>query len=156
MISIKNSKSGNVLSGILVVLLLIGLLIVGFYILNSYIYNEKQADDGQVQVDSSTEAERILVQIGQTVPALGVQITPLEVLEDSRCPANANCIQAGTVRVQTNIESGSGVASQVFELDKPITTEVEIITLISVDPVAQSDVSISENQYIFHFQVEKR
>lgn len=43
--------------------------------------------------EGSTEAR-----LGQTVNLGGPKVTPLAVLEDSRCPKEARCIWAGRVR----------------------------------------------------------
>ncbi len=83
-------------------------------------------------------------------------ISPILVLEDSRCPTDVQCIQAGTVRVRTQLQTGQGSAEQIFALNKPITTEAEIITLIEVTPTKNSKVTISPSDYVFTFKVVKR
>lgn len=98
----------------------------------------------------------MLVSIGKSATLSGVTIKPTEVLEDSRCPIDAACIQAGTVRVATSLTSGMGTAPQTFTLDKPITTEAEQITLISVTPLKKVDVTIPASDYTFIFEVRKR
>jgi hypothetical protein len=100
--------------------------------------------------------ERIETSIDEGASALGVKVIPHEVLEDSRCPVQANCIQAGTIRVRTTLESGLGAGSQIFELDKPITTEAEEVTLIQVSPIPELSVSIDPEDYVFYFQIRKR
>lgn len=94
--------------------------------------------------------------IGQEVSALGVRITPLKVLEDSRCPTDVQCIWAGTVRVQARLISGLGEAIQEFKLGEPITTEAEKITLEHVLPNPTAGVKIKDSEYLFHFEVLKR
>ena len=94
--------------------------------------------------------------IGQEVSGLGVRITPLEILEDSRCPADVMCIQAGTVRVSTRLISGLGEAKQEFRLGQPITTEAEEITLIKVSPEPKAGVKINDSDYVLQFEVTKR
>jgi hypothetical protein len=94
--------------------------------------------------------------IGQLVSGLGVQITPTEVLEDSRCPSDVQCIQAGTVRVRATLVSGLGTSTSVFALDKSITTETEIVTLFSVTPAPESGKTIAAGEYRFTFKVAKR
>lgn len=100
-------------------------------------------------------AERISLKVGKTVNALGITITALSVEEDSRCPVDVTCIQAGTVRLKTKLVSGLGEAEQVFSLMEPITTEAEIVTMIAVEPEANSKVQIKDADYIFHFEIQK-
>jgi hypothetical protein len=106
--------------------------------------------------NGESESIQISAKIEQGASALGVEVEPLEILEDSRCPANVNCIQAGTVRVRALLTSGLGTATQVFELSKPITTESEEITLVEVEPQTVAGVKILPNQYIFKFEIKKR
>jgi hypothetical protein len=107
-------------------------------------------------ISAINTAERIEIAIGESGPAIGVRITVHEVLEDSRCPIDVTCIWAGTVRVRATLESGLGTAEQVFELDTPITTEVEEVTLIQVGPFPEEGVSIEDSDYTFIFEIKKR
>jgi len=100
--------------------------------------------------------EHVSAALDETASALDVSITPLEVLEDSRCPANANCIQAGTVRLRATLTSGLGTAEQVFTLGEPITTEAEEILLIEVTPQTVVGETITPAEYAFHFRISKR
>ncbi|SMP74616.1 hypothetical protein SAMN06296065_107122 [Novosphingobium panipatense] len=50
----------------------------------------------------------IYAALGQTVAVDGPRLTPLQVLEDSRCPMNARCVWAGQVRLRIRIETGTG------------------------------------------------
>ena len=94
--------------------------------------------------------------IGQEVNGLDVSITPLAVLQDSRCPVGVECIWAGTVKLQARLSSGLGIATQGFTLGEPITTEVETVTLTDVSPSPAAGVEIKEAEYVFQFKVEKR
>ena len=99
--------------------------------------------------------------MGTPAAVLGVTITPTKIVEDSRCPSDVQCIQAGTVRVETHLSDGSGTgtmstSTQLFVLSQPVTTEAETITLIDVLPVKTSKVSLTPSQYRFVFRVEKR
>ena len=96
------------------------------------------------------------VGIGGTQEAFGVRITPTEVLEDSRCPIDVECVQEGTIRVLATLEGGAGSAPQEFSLGEPITTEAEIITLAGVTPVPQSDTTIASEEYRFFFEIQQR
>ncbi len=94
--------------------------------------------------------------LGQKVSGLNVTLTPLEVTEDSRCPAGVQCVWAGTVKVRTKIESGLGESTMILELGKPITTEAEEITLKEATPEPEAGVKINNGDYAFQFEVRKR
>lgn len=122
---------------------------VEYTILNSNVENTDSNNDGGVQ--------RIETMIDQGASALGVKVVPLEVLEDSRCPIDAQCIQAGTVRIRALLTSGLGTAEQIFELGQAITTEAEAVTLIDVSPQPNStEPAIGPGEYRFTFVIEKR
>lgn len=94
--------------------------------------------------------------IGQEVSGLDVNILPTDIVEDSRCPYDVQCIQAGTVRVRATVTSGLGTSTSIFALDTPFTTEAETITLIAVTPIKESGKTIANTDYRFTFKVTKR
>ncbi|PIR69369.1 MAG: hypothetical protein COU47_03295 [Candidatus Niyogibacteria bacterium CG10_big_fil_rev_8_21_14_0_10_46_36] len=98
----------------------------------------------------------VSMRLGETAGDLDVTITPLEVLEDSRCPTDAVCIQAGTIRLRARLVSGLGEANQIFVLGMPITTEAEEITLVSAEPEPFAGVLIEDSEYLFRFEITKR
>ena len=85
-----------------------------------------------------------------------VTVRPLTVMEDSRCPRGVQCIQAGTVKVQTQIISAMGPSVMIFELGKPITTEAEEVTLTDVSPAPQAGVTVAPKDYVFTFEIKQR
>ena len=107
--------------------------------------------------DGVADREEILhVQIDQDASGLGVKVAPLEVVEDSRCPIDVQCIQAGTVRVRTLLISGLGQSEVIFKLDTPVSTEAEEVTLVKVTPERVAGKNIVPGQYRFEFKVKKR
>jgi hypothetical protein len=105
-----------------------------------------------------TNNDQTLIQarIGQEASGLGVRITPLTILEDSRCPVDVQCIQAGTLRLKAQLVSGLGTATQEFKLGQAVTTESETITLIQVGPAPISTLKPTLADYVFQFEVKKR
>lgn len=106
--------------------------------------------------DTSSQSEQMTARINQKVSSSGITITPLEVVEDSRCPANVNCIWAGTVKIKTNLESPSGKSTQIFELNKTVTTETKSVTMINVAPQTQPNIKIKNADYVFYFEIKER
>lgn len=94
--------------------------------------------------------------LGGTARALSVVVTPLALVQDSRCPADVQCIWAGTVVIRARIESGLGTSTREFELGKPVTTEAEEITLIAVAPVKRTSAEIPVSSYRFTFEIKRR
>jgi hypothetical protein len=93
--------------------------------------------------------------LNQAVSSLDVQITPLEVLEDSRCPVDVQCVWAGTVQLRVRLRSAAAETEQVFTLGTPITTEAHEIALVKVLPEPQADKVIAPSAYRFVFRITK-
>ena len=64
----------------------------------------------------------------------GPWVTPLAVLEDSRCPMNARCIWAGTTRLSVRIELGSRSETREIASDAPIQVADGQLALVEVQP----------------------
>lgn len=94
--------------------------------------------------------------LGGKINNSGVQIFPLEVIQDSRCPTDVQCIQTGTVKLKAKIVSGLGPSEVIFTLGESITTKAEIITLTQVLPFPNSKQIIKKEDYRFTFQIVKR
>lgn len=86
----------------------------------------------------------------------GLSLRPLAVTEDSRCPQGARCAQKGRVVLSVRIRSGSGVAVHDFEPGTTITTEVQTVTLLSVEPNTRTDETIAPGDYRLTFEVLRR
>jgi hypothetical protein len=71
--------------------------------------------------------------LGQTVSVGGPRVTPLAVLEDSRCAMNARCVWAGQVRLRLRIDSGTGGTVEVTS-GKPVTVADGTLELVEVRP----------------------
>lgn len=108
------------------------------------------------EVGSDPQLARLELSLEEEGSALGVSITPLSIEEDSRCPLDVQCIQAGTVRLQILVRSGLGESIMPITLGSSITTEAESITLVNVRPSPFSDTTIEREDYVFEFSVAKR
>jgi hypothetical protein len=80
-------------------------------------------------------------------------------VEDSRCPADANCVWAGTAKVTIRVSNSRG-KSQTFELNtnpqgKSARFDGYEITLGEVTPYPRSNIRINPNGYTAKFAVRK-
>jgi hypothetical protein len=121
--------------------------------LGKNISTEAQVEELLAQINTG---ERIKLKIGESGSFVGVKVAPTQVLEDSRCPANANCIQAGRIRVRVEIVSAMGTSTNVLEENKSITTEAEEVTLLYAEPQTEAGVKIEPADYVFTFEIKKR
>lgn len=86
----------------------------------------------------------------------GLSMRVTSVLGDSRCPVNANCVQASTVRLSVRIRSALGLSVNEFTPGTTVTTEAEEITLIAVSPDNIAGQTIADDAYRFTFEVKER
>jgi len=99
----------------------------------------------------------VTVHIGQTVAAVpGITITPIKVIEDSRCPVDVECIQAGTVRLEAQVVTEMGTSTQTFTTGAPITLGSATIVLADVAPVRHSKSTLAPSDYVFVFQIDSK
>jgi hypothetical protein len=139
-------------------LLVILVLIVG---IGGFFYFEGREGNGPMatttgQPPKTAAGDTITLAINETGIVNGVTITPKEVLEDSRCAKDVQCIWAGRVRLRATLTSGLGTADQEFLVGEPITTEAEVVTLTQVQPTPVSTHQITSNEYLFTFKVLKQ
>lgn len=92
---------------------------------------------------------------GKSSASSGVEITPIGILEDSRCPTDVQCVQAGTVRVRANVRTKSGVSTADFKLGEAVTVGGETVTLTTVLPEKNSKKPVVYADYLFTFKVGK-
>jgi len=85
--------------------------------------------------------------IGETVVREGVRIAPLGVVEDSRCPQGAACIQAGTVRIAAEIDGS--------RTELALGRAAGRVTLVEVYPTRRKDTTYYPDEYRFGFKVAR-
>ena len=100
-----------------------------------------------------SESATFVGRLGQTTRLGGRSITPLRVVEDSRCPANANCIQAGTVRLQIQISEAGGMEVLEVGLAKPLQLGAQWLHLALVCPNRIASGRGPVTDYRFHFMI---
>lgn len=105
--------------------------------------------------EETSDTALVFAGIDQTVTVNGPRVTPLAVLEDSRCPMNARCVWAGQVRLSVRIETGAGPRDAEIVTGKPLPVADGTLELMSVQPdrVAggESGGGIAPGDYRFGF-----
>lgn len=94
-----------------------------------------------------------LVRLGEIAAVDGPRVRPDRVIEDSRCPANVQCIQAGRLVVRATV-LGGGWSKQIdLTLGIPVPVADGILTLVDATPVPVcSDAAASVARFSFKFQ----
>jgi hypothetical protein len=75
-------------------------------------------------------------------------ITPLVVLEDSRCPPQVRCVWAGRVRLRARI----GRDAADLTLGQPYAVRGGAVTLVEVQPQRRPDNPVQPGEYRFTFR----
>lgn len=91
--------------------------------------------------------------LGQAAEVNGLRLRPLEVIEDSRCPARVQCVWAGQVRLLVAVGSPAGGEISRHELTqgKPLILHGGALTLVNVDPPKGTMGSMEREAYRFTF-----
>ena len=92
--------------------------------------------------------------LNQTVRVGGPKVTPLKVLEDSRCPMNARCVWAGPVRLSVRIATGRETVVREIVSNKPLAVADGTLTLANVEPSRRTDAIFHPSQYRFGFRFD--
>jgi len=86
--------------------------------------------------------------IDETVGAGPVQVTPVKLVEDSRCPAGVQCISAGRVRLAVRINGGDPVE---LTQGQSLATGAGTLTLVETYPERRTDWTLYPDEYRFGF-----
>ena len=90
--------------------------------------------------------------LGETATVGGLRVRPIELLEDSRCPALVRCVWAGQVRVLVDVTRGDGAHQQrELTLGKPQNIDWGMLTLVDVQPPKLAPGTTDPRAYRFTF-----
>ncbi len=87
-------------------------------------------------------------QIGETVQVGPLAVTPIKLLEDSRCPQETQCVWAGRVRISARIDGGEPIE---LTQGQPFALGGRSLTLAEVHPEPRKDVTRYPDEYRFGF-----
>lgn len=83
-------------------------------------------------------------------------ITFNEFIQDSRCPIDVQCIQAGAVNINVTMQVGAKKVTRNFPSDEvPQQFEGYKISIVDVLPKRMSKKEINPNDYKITFQIEQ-
>lgn len=111
-----------------------------------------------VQTEAQTES-KITVKVGKQKRESRSRITVkfLSLVEDSRCPTDVQCIQAGNARIKVQV-SMAGSAPEILEMNTMLGArggkyDSYAINLTSLTPSPKSNVRLNRNAYTATFTV---
>ncbi|MFA6432723.1 MAG: hypothetical protein WCV82_02800 [Candidatus Paceibacterota bacterium] len=127
---------------------------------------QKYAVEGIIKVSSYEELKsdipvapinsKVTLELNKPVSIGGTTIKISAVTQDSRCPSDVTCIQAGKVTVVLDIVSPFGPSSMEIGLGQNVTTETLSFTLDSVTPYPISTRKTLDGEYRFMITAKSR
>ena len=84
-----------------------------------------------------------------------LRVTPRQLLEDSRCPADVQCVWAGTVRLRVEVAGRSGARMADLALGTPATVDGALLALASVAPEKRAADPVVPAAYRFTFAIRR-
>jgi hypothetical protein len=89
------------------------------------------------------------LKLGQTGDYGAVNLTPINLDEDSRCPAGTQCIWAGQVRVKVLVEPAGADHAVFATMGQPLSVHGGTLLVERVSPARTSTKPIPPNHYHF-------
>lgn len=93
-----------------------------------------------------------LARLGETVELEGRKLTPLALVEDSRCPVSVVCAWAGRVRVSARLVVDSRSQELTLTQGEPIGVAGGRLELVEVRPPMNEPGAIPPEEYRFGFR----
>jgi hypothetical protein len=94
-----------------------------------------------------------VTRLGKAVRLGSTILMPVALEEDSRCPADVQCIQAGTVRVQVRVHEASKSWLGSVDLRRPLRLATGWLHLSAVCPPRLASADLLATDYLFSFRV---
>lgn len=84
-----------------------------------------------------------------------VTITPLALIEDSRCPINARCVWAGRLVLRTTFSVGGPRETRDFILGTPQAVPGGTMTLVAAEPAKLAGAQGNPPAKLFTFELTR-
>ena len=98
----------------------------------------------------------ITLGVGEKVQTEGLSITLNSLVQDSRCPIDVQCIQAGAVNTNVTLTDSTHTVTKNFPSDGvPETFGDYKISIINIAPPRMSGREVAQNEYKITFHIEK-
>lgn len=92
------------------------------------------------------------VRLGDIAAVDGPKVRPDRVIEDSRCPADVQCIHAGRLIVRATVMGGGWSKQLDLTLGIPVPVADGMLTLVNATPAPIAGGSASTARFSFRFQ----
>jgi hypothetical protein len=107
-------------------------------------------------------AKQVEVQIGHEtrIQNAGIKLKFIDLVEDSRCPTDTQCIWAGNAKIKISL-SNAGRLPKIFELNTGVKPQTILfagyeIKIVKLTPAPASNIRIRKDGYMATFSVTKK
>jgi hypothetical protein len=115
---------------------------------------------GALPAQAAKPLETVRVQINKEkrFPKSKLSVRFVELIEDSRCPVDTNCIWAGNAKIKIRVTKNG--RSQVVDLETNGPSPTVVVAgysfkLVALTPAPRSNIRINRNGYVATIEVEK-
>ncbi|MEO6112891.1 MAG: hypothetical protein ABIP07_00375 [Sphingomicrobium sp.] len=102
-------------------------------------------------ISESTTTGTPTAGFGQTANVGPLRVRPVKLIEDSRCPSDVQCVWAGRITVQAEIDGGAGAEVAPLTLGSPLDLGGISVTLVAAEPQKLAGKTIDRGDYRFTF-----
>ena len=105
-----------------------------------------------------TESFKVQVNKEKRAPKSRLSIRFLEMVEDSRCPRDVNCVWAGNAKIKIRVSKNGRSHELTMDTNGKAQTAVAEgyqITFTGLTPEPRSNIRINRNGYIAAFEITK-
>ena len=103
-------------------------------------------------ISESTTTGTPTAGFGQTANVGPLRVRPVKLIEDSRCPSDVQCVWAGRITVQAEIDGGAGAEVAPLTLGILLDLGRFSVMLVSAEPGKLAGKQIERANYRFTFQ----
>lgn len=130
-----------------------GILVIVIIVLGVFVQTKVNAPE--VPGNANATSTEITLGVGQTGMFRDLSITAKSILQDSRCPIDVECIQAGSITVNVSLKSGGQTGTQNIASNGAAYSFAGYkISISKVDPPRMSKVEISPDAYHITFHID--
>ena len=113
-----------------------------------------------VPVSAARRAETVRVQINKEkkFPKAKLSVRFVELVEDSRCPTDTQCVWAGNAKIKIRVTMNGRTHDLSLDTNGPhqaATAEGYTIKLLSLTPAPRSNIRVDRNGYVATFEAVK-
>lgn len=124
-----------------------------FALLMAFVFGTIQSVEAQTE-----QQKKIKIYKKQKFSQSQLTVKFVSLIEDSRCPIDVQCVQAGNARIKVEISNGRG--KETFEINttmgpKGASFGGYAINLIELTPIPKSNIKINQNSYKATFTISR-